>query len=58
MESRAFGATEDRTNLYELKMVALDYGVLFVSVALLVLAIYAKLYLPPMPSLLGTGVVF
>lgn len=58
MESRAFGATDDRTNLYELKMNNLDLGVLVVAVILLVFAVYAKLYLPPFPSLLGNGPVF
>ena len=58
MESRAFGATDDRTNLYELKMNNLDYIVLIVSVVLLIIAVYSKLYLPGVPSLLGTGPVF
>ncbi len=58
MESRAFGATNDRTNLYELEMNNLDYVVLFVSIILLVLAIYARVYLPSFPNLLGSGPVF
>ncbi|MBD3173404.1 energy-coupling factor transporter transmembrane protein EcfT, partial [Candidatus Bathyarchaeota archaeon] len=58
MESRAFGATDDRTNLYELEMNNLDYIVLFVSIILLVLAIYARVYLPSFPNLLGSGPVF
>ena len=58
MESRAFGATDDRTNLYELKMNNLDYIVLIVSIGLLIIAVYSKLYLPEVPSLLGTGPVF
>jgi len=58
MESRAFGATENRTNLYELKMNRLDYVLLFMSLLLLALAIYAKLYLPDIPPLLGSGPVF
>ncbi|MFC1802973.1 energy-coupling factor transporter transmembrane component T family protein [Thermoproteota archaeon] len=55
MESRAFGATEERTNLYELKMNKLDYIVMFVALGVLALAFYAKFYLPELPSLLGTG---
>ena len=58
MESRAFGATDDRTNLYELKMNNLDYIVLIVSIGLLIIAVYSKLYLPEVPSLLGIGHVF
>ncbi len=58
MESRAFGATKDRTNLYELKMNRLDLLVLVVSVVLIVLAVYVKLYLPIIPKLLGSGLVF
>jgi energy-coupling factor transport system permease protein len=58
MESRAFGATKDRTNLYELKMNKLDYVVLIVSIILLTLSIYIKLYLPEVPHLLGSGPVF
>lgn len=58
MESRAFGATKDRTNLYELKMNKLDYVVLIVSIILLILSIYIKLYLPEVPHLLGSGPVF
>lgn len=58
MESRAFGATEDRTNLYELKMNRLDFGVLIVSIALLALAVYVRIYLPDVPTFLGTGPVF
>jgi len=58
MESRAFGATENRTNLYELKMNNLDYIVLIITIFLLILAVYTKLYLPGFPKLLGTGPVF
>ena len=58
MESRAFGATDNRTNLYELKMNRTDYFVLFVAVILLIAAVYARLYLPDFPSLLGNGLVF
>lgn len=58
MESRAFGATKDRTNLYELKMNQTDIIVLVISVVLLAFAVYVKLYLPEIPNLLGTGPVF
>jgi len=58
MESRAFGASEDRTNLYELKMDKIDYIVLFVSLILLVFAVYANFYLPDIPKLFGQELVF
>lgn len=47
MESRAFGATKKRTNLYELKMGRIDYAVLLASVAVLSVAVYARFFLPP-----------
>jgi energy-coupling factor transport system permease protein len=58
MESRAFGASEHRTNLYELKMNKLDYFILVVSILLLIFTLYVKLYLPEVPNLLGYGPVF
>jgi energy-coupling factor transport system permease protein len=58
MESRAFGATKNRTNLYELKMGKLDIAVLIISISLIFLAFYVKLYLPEIPNLLGYGLVF
>jgi energy-coupling factor transporter transmembrane protein EcfT len=58
MESRAFGATKNRTNIYELKMDKIDVTVLITTVSLLFLAIYIKLYLPEIPNLLGHGLVF
>jgi energy-coupling factor transport system permease protein len=58
MESRAFGATEDRTNLYELSMNKTDIAVLITAIILLILAIYTKLFLPGFPKLFGTGPVF
>jgi len=57
MESRAFGATKDRTNFYELRMARIDYVVLIISIAVLVLAIYARLFLPPFPKVMS-GIVF
>jgi len=50
MESRAWGATEKRTNLYVLKMKKPDYALALLSVLMLVFAIYAWRYLP-VPSL-------
>ena len=58
MESRAFGATEDRTNLYELSMTRTDWMALIVIVGFFAVALYARLYLPAFPSLLGVGSVF
>ena len=52
MESRAFGATKERTNLYELKMSAMDYLVLAISVFALSAAFYIRLFLPPFGALL------
>jgi len=52
MESRAFGATKERTNLYELKMSAMDYLVLAISVFALSVAVYIRLFLPPFGALL------
>ena len=51
MESRAFGATRERTNLYELKMNSADYMVLTISVLALSMAVYVRLFLPPFGSL-------
>jgi len=50
MESRAWGASEKRTNLYVLKMKKADYALAFISVLMLALAVYAWLYLP-IPSI-------
>ena len=47
MESRAFGATEKRTNIYELRMTGSDYTVLVIILFCLGVMVYAKLYLPP-----------
>ncbi len=44
MESRAWGATKKRTNLYELKLKRGDFALLAVSVGILVLAVYVSLY--------------
>lgn len=58
MESRAFGATEDRTNLYSLSMNSTDYLFLASSIALFIVAVYYKVYAAPLPSLLGNALVF
>ena len=57
MESRAFGATEKRTNLYELRMTGFDYGVLAMILLSIILLVYLKLYFPGFPKLLGEGVI-
>jgi len=53
MESRAFGATRNRTNLYELKMSKSDYFALTLTIGVLLLAIYTRFFLPPFPKLLN-----
>ena len=46
MESRAWGASEKRTNLYTLKLKRADYILVVVSVLMLIAAIYVWLYIP------------
>ena len=53
MESRAFGATKNRTNLYELKMTRSDYLALILVIAVLVFALYARFFLPPFPKVMS-----
>lgn len=50
MESRAWGATEDRTNLYTLKMHRGDFVLIAITVLILAVAIYTRLFLG-IPSL-------
>jgi len=50
MESRAWGATDKRTNLYELKLKRNDYLLAVISVLMLLFAVYVWLYVP-IPSL-------
>jgi len=50
MESRAWGATEKRTNLYVLKMKRTDYILALVSILMLIFAVYIRLFFP-IPSL-------
>jgi len=52
MESRAFGASRKRTNLYELKMGRGDYAVLIVSALALAAAAYIRFFMPPFGPLL------
>ncbi len=40
MESRAWGATKKRTNLYALKMKNADYSLVIISIAMLIFAVY------------------
>lgn len=44
MESRAWGATKNRTNLYELRLHRGDFILLAISVLILAIAIYLRLY--------------
>jgi energy-coupling factor transport system permease protein len=55
MESRAWGATKNRTNLYSLKLRKGDYVLLAIIVALLAVTVFAYIYLqvPTVRSLLG-----
>jgi energy-coupling factor transporter transmembrane protein EcfT len=46
MESRAWGADKKRTNLYGLKLHRGDFALLAVTVGVLVVAIYVRLFLP------------
>jgi energy-coupling factor transport system permease protein len=50
MESRAWGATEKRTNLYVLKMKSADYALIAVSIGMLIFSIYVRLFVS-IPSL-------
>ncbi|MCW4011080.1 MAG: energy-coupling factor transporter transmembrane protein EcfT [Candidatus Bathyarchaeota archaeon] len=52
MESRAWGATKKRTNLYALKLHRGDYALLAIIIALLVLTVYAFFYVP-IPTVRG-----
>ncbi len=50
MESRAWGASKKRTNLYALKLKIADYILFLVSISILILAVYVWLYVS-IPSL-------
>ena len=46
MESRAWGATKKRTNLYALKLHKGDYALLAITIGILVASVYARIYVP------------
>ena len=46
MESRAWGATKKRTNLYALKLHKGDYALLAITVGILAAAVYVHFYVP------------
>lgn len=50
MESRAWGASKKRTNLYALKLKIADYMLFLVSISILIVAVYVWLYVS-IPSL-------
>jgi len=50
MESRAWGATEKRTNLYQLKMKRADYVLVAITVGVIIFSVYIRLFVP-IPSL-------
>jgi energy-coupling factor transport system permease protein len=50
MESRAWGATKKRTNLYALRFHRGDFALLAITIGVLVVAIYVRLYVP-IPSI-------
>ncbi|UCD39682.1 MAG: energy-coupling factor transporter transmembrane protein EcfT [Candidatus Bathyarchaeota archaeon] len=50
MESRAWGATQKRTNLYVLRLKSADYTLIITSLGMLVCSIYLRLYVA-VPSL-------
>jgi energy-coupling factor transport system permease protein len=50
MESRAWGASKKRTNLYSLKLERTDFILVVISILMLVFAVYVWLYVP-IPSL-------
>ena len=56
MESRAWGATEKRTNLYSLKMHRNDFVLVAFTVLILAVAIYVRLFfgIPSVNELLGS----
>jgi energy-coupling factor transport system permease protein len=58
MESRAFGATEERTNLYSLSMNRTDMVFMVSALLLMIFAIFYRVYAPPLPSLLGNNLIF
>ena len=57
MESRAFGASTTRTNLYELKMRKEDFVALALSLVALALALYVRFFIPPIGPLLPHSII-
>jgi energy-coupling factor transport system permease protein len=51
MESRAWGATKKRTNLYLLKLHKGDYALLTITVAILVISVYVRFFGPAVPTI-------
>lgn len=49
MESRAWGATKNRTNLYVLQMQRGDFVLLAVTTGILAVAVYVRLFVPILP---------
>lgn len=49
MESRAWGATKNRTNLYVLKMRGGDIVLVAITVGILAVAVYVRLFVPILP---------
>ena len=50
MESRAFGAKDTRTNLYQLEMRSRDWIILMISLFALIFSVYVRYYIP-IPSI-------
>ncbi len=50
MESRAWGSTENRTNLYVLQMKRADYSLIMISILMIAFAVYVWLVIP-IPSI-------
>jgi len=50
MESRAWGSTENRTNLYVLQMKRADYSLIMISILMLIFAVYVW-FVIPIPSI-------
>lgn len=46
MESRGFGASENRTYMYTLSFQKRDWGVVLISFMVLVFVVYVRLYVP------------
>ena len=57
MESRAFGATNNRTNLFELKLQKMDYGVLAMVLLALIASFYIRFYFPPIGSIFPSRIL-